>query len=342
MKIIPTGLIEDPRSKKEKAKDWQVEELFGTSLVIWKVKRKWKSYNERNQHTSSSCVAQSMAKAFEVNEKTETKATAVFSASPIYALRSNKPQAGMWLQNAMEIAKSKGTTLEMRIKSQMMTDSQMEKETLEWNSSDTEIAELYGISGYAFESSNVDKIAQHIEAGRGVLIIFFSSRDEWATTDPYVDTKVNRNNADVFHCVSAVDYGIRNGKNVIKIEDSAHFAGISERYLTQKFLAERCTGVGIIFDRDNNYTVPNEKYIFDKYLEMEMGMRNTNVVKLQDTLKRVGCFPVVTNSTGYYGEITRQAVDKFTRKYNVASLWELNYVRGRWVGNKTRAKLNEV
>ena len=337
-----TGLVPDPRSNKEKKKDYRASELASAKPINWEEKS-WKSFTERNQHRTGTCVAQTMAKLLEINEKTETKGTVVFSASPIYAKRSNRPSEGMWLQNALDIVKNFGTTTEERIKSQMLkSDKAVEEEAEKWTEEDKEIAEKYGIVAYGFEQKDLDRIASHAEEGPGIAMIFNSTREEWATMYPFVDPTALPKDKNIYHCVTVVDYGLIKGKKYLKVEDSAHFDKKSVRYITDEFLQKRCTGLGILFDRDNDWKPELPKHSFKDILYF--GMREDEEVKiLQDILKKedVG-FPITTDSTGNYFEITRKAVQKFQEKYRLASWWELAVVRGRWVGPKTRAKLNEI
>jgi hypothetical protein len=81
------------------------------------------------------------------------------------------------------------------------------------------------------------------------------------------------------------------------------------------------------------------KYTF--LAKMELGQHSSDIVALQDLLKKEDCFPLTVNSTGYYGEITRQAVLKFQKKYKVANAIELAYVNGKWCGAKTLQVLNQ-
>lgn len=97
---------------------------------------------------------------------------------------------------------------------------------------------------------------------------------------------------------------------------------------------------GILKVKDNpQFTFEKNYYIFDK--DLQYRDKNDDVVKLQDVLKLDGCFPKNILSTGYFGNITREAVKKFQKKYNVCSYWEWLLANGR-AGSKTRAKLNEL
>lgn len=70
--------------------------------------------------------------------------------------------------------------------------------------------------------------------------------------------------------------------------------------------------------------------------------QKADVIMLQNALKLDGVFHNGIPSTGYYGEITRQAVLKFQLKYSVSTPAELEAVRGLRVGPKTRSTLNKI
>lgn len=76
--------------------------------------------------------------------------------------------------------------------------------------------------------------------------------------------------------------------------------------------------------------------------DIEYGTRSAEVTELQTALKFDNDFPADVLATGYYGEITRQAVLAFQRKYKVAPAAELDALQGRRVGAKTRAVLNDM
>lgn len=335
------GILPDTRPNSQKKKDYQDIELASTNFVDWKEKKKWKSYTERNQHRTSSCVAQTASKMLEVLNKLEENKTVVFSASPIYAKRANKPNEGMAMHDVFDIVKKYGTTTEQRIKSQMLTsDSAMEKEAKKWSQSDETIAQLYGIEAYAYiQNPNIDVLASHIEAGRPVMLFLYAEVDEYTDFPTIKYPNLDINKCYIRHAVTAVDYGLIRGKKYLKIEDSAHFNKYSVRYLDEAFLT-RVYSAGVFFDRDNSVLPKKIKHTFTK--PMEMGQRSKDIKILQDILKLEGFFPVATESTGFYGEITRQAVDKFQVHYQVASLWELLIVKGKRVGNKTLEVLNEM
>jgi hypothetical protein len=75
---------------------------------------------------------------------------------------------------------------------------------------------------------------------------------------------------------------------------------------------------------------------------LKYGQQNNEIKALQIALKLEGLFPVGQKETGFFGEITRQAVKKFQEKYSVASWLELKLVNGKTVGPKTILKLNSL
>jgi len=332
------GAILDNRPNSQKKKDYQDIELASTNFVDWKEKKKWKSYTERNQKSSNSCVAQTASKMLEVLNKLEENKTVVFSASPIYAKRINKPNAGMAMYDVFDIVKKYGTTTEQRIKSQMINDSQMEKEAKKWSVDDVNISLEYGIEAYAYiQNPNIDVLASHIEAGRPVMLFLYAEVDEYGEYPTIKYPNLDINKCYIRHAVTAVDYGLIKGKKYLRIEDSAHFNKYSVRYLDESFLT-RIYSAGVFFDRDNSVLPKKIKHTFTSV--MEMGQRSKDIKILQDILKLEGFFPVTTDSTGYYGTITQKAVDKFQVHYQVASLWELLIVKGKRVGSKTLEELN--
>ena len=75
---------------------------------------------------------------------------------------------------------------------------------------------------------------------------------------------------------------------------------------------------------------------------IEFGQTSAEVKILQDALRITGDFSAKVLSTGFYGEITRQAVLSFQVRNNVAPIAELRSVNGRRCGTKTRSKLNQL
>jgi peptidoglycan hydrolase-like protein with peptidoglycan-binding domain len=67
-----------------------------------------------------------------------------------------------------------------------------------------------------------------------------------------------------------------------------------------------------------------------------------DVKALQEILRYEGFFPANIEYTGNYGPITAKAVLEFQQKYNIGTPQEITSLKGKIVGPKTLAKLNEL
>jgi len=77
------------------------------------------------------------------------------------------------------------------------------------------------------------------------------------------------------------------------------------------------------------------------FTAMKFGDQGSHVVRLQDFLKVKGFFPINTKSTGYYGQITANAVLKYQLANKLASPALLKSWRGYFVGPLTLPLLNK-
>lgn len=97
---------------------------------------------------------------------------------------------------------------------------------------------------------------------------------------------------------------------------------------------------GVLTVKKDVILPPLEKFHYVFTRKITYGEKSEEVKKLQKALKINGVFPVSVLETGTYGNITREAVRKFLVKYNIGTWLERRIVDGRWVGPKTRNKLN--
>jgi len=337
---MKTGALLDKRSKQQKRKDWGTEELLATAQTPeWKEKKEWRTFTARNQKNTNSCVAQATAKALEVNEWLENEKLTPMSATKAYADRTNNG-AGSFLWEMLDYAVKNKYTTEDRLQSQyLMSDKEMDRLAKEWDRYDTAIAKKYAGKSYHFVNyKNPEEVALCIQQGYGVVALFWFTSKEWGRKFPQIKNKSLTAQKGLRHAVTLVDFGLKNGKKYFKVEDSAWFGGKNERWITEDWLRRRCFGAGIIHDKRNK-PVKTQKWAFKRILWK--GMRNKEVVMLQDRLKLDDVFPKSIPSTGYYGSITAQAVRKFQLKHQIASTALINWINGRWVGIKTRRYLNK-
>lgn len=308
------GIVEDPRTDFEKSRDYKHEDLARGVVDL-----KWIEYNEKNlksyiiqnQDGSSSCVAQAVAKLLAIHEVLEGRKYTQLCPKPIYNARSNYPDGGMWLPNALSIACTVGSCPE----SSLPCDNQGEAFMNERESfTDTLkiVAKQYKAKYYFQITGGIDKIAEVLEQGYGVLLGFRFDYDEWVEV-PFVNPN---SKLSCGHGIAAVDYCLYNGEKALIIEDSwgPHYGKGGRRIITETFLNTRCFYAGYVT------SLPN--YVFSKTLRL--GSQGLEVKKLQEKL--------LVKVDGVFGKQTEEAVKKFQQKYGLK-------VDGI-VGPKTNAELN--
>ncbi len=215
-----TGCLPDTRTNEEKAKDWH-KDLAMSGVVNWVEKdfSDIKTFPVRNQGESGTCVMQTCALICGIENFLEEGKFIEFSVD-LYNFRINKDSAGMIGVNALDLLKKKGLTLEILLPSMNMGESQIAK--LKRSISDDEIAKIFRIKDYWQLPFNLEQIATIMENGRknGVakplMVWFMFPRKEW-TAIPELS---NSNYDIVHHSVTAVDYGVLNGKRGIFVQDS--------------------------------------------------------------------------------------------------------------------------
>ena len=270
------------------------------------------------------------------------------SATSIYQRRSNKPDSGMIGVESFDIWKNKGISLEGLVPSQKMTDAQMDSQEIKPEAD--QVAEVFKIGNHVgLNSGDFETVASVIQTtGKAVMVWFYFTSSEWSKEIPTIENpNLNRNNA-LRHSVPAVDFFLFGGKKYILIEDSAHFAGFTYHLISEEFFKARNWFARYPMNyKFNDQTEPQPpqdetpsnkpKYTFN--VDLQFGMKNADVVALQNVLKFEGFFPVNTDSTGYFGAITKKGVQKYQEKYNIAHVGDGGYGR---VGPKTRASLNKI
>lgn len=292
------GIVEDPRSQDEKALDYKYEDLAqGDTPVTWveyEVKNK-KNFPIQNQDGSLSCVAQATAKILSMHEVKEGRDYTRLCPKFIYTRRQNYPDGGMWLPNSLSIACNYGSCPETCMPCDDKSESFMNDKTEQENIK--EIAKKYKGQYYFEITGGIDKIAEVLEQGYGVLLGFRFDYDEW-TDVPTINPNSKKSCG---HGVAAVDYCLYNGKKALIIEDSwgPHYGKGGVRIITEDFLKARNFYAGYVT------SLPN--YIFTKTLRF--GSRGIDVKKLQEKLN--------VKIDGIFGSITQNAVEKFQSSHGL-------------------------
>lgn len=300
-----------------------------------------RNFTVRNQSWSGSCVDQTIAKMLEVADWIKDQILTVYSATPGYQNRSNRPQPGRIGTEALDWPMTHGVWLEDDAPSQMMSDQQMDSAFVNPEKKFKNLKPnkklLLPLDFYI--------VAEHIQKYGAVMLWFKAGMEEWQKDIPYG----NSNSEAVRHSVTGVDTISYKRIEYIIIEDSwGKWNKTSDiplkdgqRAITKEFFDKHNYFAGtyteFLYEPE---TQPTFKYEFKTILEF--GQRNDEIIKLQDALKFDGLFPTSIKSTGYYGDQTRRSVLDFQIKYNVAPKHELLTVNGRRVGSKTLSKLNEL
>jgi len=340
-----SGAVIDTRPADERAKDWhQSEVVSAINPVEWREKPKgeWRSFPIFNQNGSGSCVAQTLAKLLGVMYWLKEKEYVHFSATHIYQQRANKPAAGMGGVDAFSIA-TKGITLESLVPSQSMTDAQMD--TIAIPEYKKKVGEVFKVPNYLqLATKNIDTVASTIQTtGKAVMVWFYFNGSEWVDVPTIKDSTLDLYaQSTLRHSVTAVDFTLYEGKKCLIIEDSwgPNYGLGGQRIITEDFFKERnwfaAYPINFIFE-DTHEVIESLKVNFA--YDMQYGMTSNDVAKLQAVLKVKGLFPINAQCTGYYGAITKKAVQAFQDQYRIATQNDPGYGR---VGPRTRAVLNSL
>jgi len=324
-----TGVVVDPRSRVEKAQDYTSEEIATASPVVWRVKpqAEWKKYSVRNQDGSSSCVAQSFAKVYEV------LTGVIASAHPLYRRRSNFSNEGMWPQNCADIFLKQGTTTEALNPSQNQTESEMNRSVT--------VSTPLKIGGYfkMTDPKDIDAIAQVIEQHKAVAVLFRFNYLEW-TPRPVKDFITDN----LGHEITAVDYTIDNGEKCLVIDDSwgliSTYGTGGQRIITESFLKESCYEA--IFCILPAKPTDKPKHLFTRRLSF--GLKNDIDVKALQAILTFEKFFIADKQyhTGNMLQMTCRALKKWQLAHNIMDFQYEKDVRNVAFGPKSIALMNSM
>lgn len=339
-----TGAVDDPRPQSDKDKDYMAHEVAVPRAVPWVQKpyKDWKKFEIFDQDGSGSCVAQATAKVLGVENHREEGAFYRLSARDIYTRRMNAPSEGMWFVNALDIACKSGATLESMMPSEKKNEAQM-NDASDRKISSEQVGLIFKGGGYVQLPFTVDAIADAIAKGKSVLLGFRFNYDEW-TSKPLAWSP----SPTLHHGVAGIDFTLDGNDRCIIIDDS--WAASSTQYegrrlITQDFISKRCTFAGYVLDLSNNWrdtqtVVPRPKVKF--LTDMKYGQQNDDIKKLQEMLKYEELFPVNTDITGYYGNITAKGVLEWQKRHKVAPIQELESLGGKVFVPVSRDRANSI
>lgn len=362
-----TGLLADNRPAALREKDYSSVELAQAAGAIAWVKKsedQLRRYQIWNQWASSACVGFSFAKMVAIEIYRITGVWVDLSPAFIYQLRSNKnigDGLGMFSHDAANIVKDKGTTIDALMPSaNLPTLNEIQINSIPRNrvSDAIALAVADAVESYLYLPKSMDAVAGIIDQQKAVSFTLFANFDEYNTEVPIVKaqsltygdapirhrvTFTERNLDDTLGKVLIMDdsWGLGNGKGGRrKITEDFFYKRISEPlYLDSFTLNPQSGGKPKV-----HLTVPLEFIPLDANKEISDLVKNakqlTDVKKVQDVLRYEGFYPADKASTGYYGAVTATGVDKYQRKYGVATPAELDALQGKRVGAKTITDIN--
>lgn len=332
-----TGLIPDPRSPEEKARDYKHEEIATAVPLNWNRDISGApQYSQRDQDGSGSCVGQGNAKAIEILEKE------VISAHPIYRRRSNYPDEGMWLQEAGRIVHkpaddkdlpNHGTTTEALDPSQRMNEAQMNADL----TVATPIMEPVYIT--IQDPTDIEKIATAIELYKHCVLTISGAIQYYASYEkPEIGPDPTRK--DFAHCICGKYYFTdENGKRCILADESWGPNNIRQRILTEDYLKNNATGA--MYYVPAGAAVQKPSYHFTKPLGWNL-QNDADVIALQDCLKYEGFFSTGVGSTGNFLTITAHAVQKWQIAHGITDFQGVTDMTKIRIGPKSLALLNQL
>lgn len=322
----------DTRTPEEKeAQDITAGEVIARAdLVDWReiAPADVRVFGVQNQNGKSDCVAETRRKLKRILFKVNKGLDVDFSSVALYRKRSNYPDAGMIATDAIDLDKNIGMTLNVLVPSEPVT-TEIDANKLKPDAYNDQVAQVFRVQNgeVIFNSGDIETIAGTIQRTRkGVMVWFYATVAEWSPLVPTLQANLSGPtdpHARVIHSVTAIEPALYQGKKGLWIDDSAHFGGLSRRFITEDFFRAR-----------NFYASYPITFKFEADTTSEPSFINGNVVSLQDCLKHDGTFPLNVASTGTYGPLTTQAVKDFQKKYGLV-------VTGL-ITDQTRAKLHEL
>ena len=327
--IIYNGALTDLPDER----DYQSREIGCYAPVEWIEKKTFRSFPNKDQDGSYSCVAQAVSKILGIENYLEEGRYFNLSARDIYVRRSNAPAGGMFFREAMKIGKESGATLEALIPSDGKSEVEMNK--IDDKTPYTEVVGRLGRGGEFVaitDRTDIDAIASIIASGKAVLLGFRFDYDEW---DLLVPVMKAGSQLSCGHGVAGVDFTLHNGIKAIVIDESWGYKNIKQRIIIEDwFTSGRCVSAWYYENLPNNKALSEDeipKYQFNT--DLSFGMTGDDVKKLQEILIAMGLLNI-KEPTGYFGSLTKSAVIEYQKSKGISPTSGV-------VGPLTRVELNK-
>lgn len=340
----------DTRPPEEAAKqDVSASETIALAATVeWQeiAQENIRTFGVQNQRGKSDCVAETRRKLKRVMFKVNKGIDLDFSAVAFYRKRVNYPSGGMGAYDTMNIDKNSGMTLDVLVPSDVVT-TEREANALNPEAFNDDVAKVFATQDgeIVFRQGDLETISGTIQKTRKAgMVWFFATVEEWSKLVPTIITPLTAPSdprSQVVHSVAAIEPALYQGQKGMWIDDSAHFGGLSRRFITEDFYKQRnfwaSYPMAFKFEGPKTVTRPSHQFNIDLQFSPAYSV-NEEVKALQDILKYEGVMPTNVDSTGYFGALTLEAVQKLQIKHGiVAGPSEPGYGR---VGPKTRSYLN--
>lgn len=299
-KIVSDGALIDPRTDKEKEKDYTDKEIAsaGVSSAFANPKIVALSAKLYSQEYTNSCVPHGFLTQAEYEGFIPAEGISQILA---YRKRSNYPNAGSAAVDMYtKILEGVNFNYVQPVYAGM-NDSQANALPLYLGDKLVKPFLYFSYTDYA-------KVPADIAAGKAVAMFIYATEDEWARE--YVEIKspnLNINDAYVRHCVCLVPKGdfTENGKKWLTVHDSAKFGGRHLRYVSYDFFLKRAYYASKITPKVA--PVPQPPVPYKPVIACAFGQSSDAVRTLQQYLASKG-YLGAQYITGYYGAITAKKV----------------------------------
>lgn len=298
----------------------------------------------KDQNGSYSCGGQAWSYLAEILEALKTGTYEPRSAKYIYSQTYYSPTGGSTGRDNSNIFVKQGVATESKLSS--MENGQPPSENFMRRTQDItydirENAKLAVSTSYAQTGTSIDDIAQAIRENNGVILgVAGSNNGSWLSIYPKPPVS---GETQWYHWVLACKAKLINGKKHIGFVNSwgKNTGDSGWQWLSEDYFAvpgavwSGWTHVFAPFPVDNQF-----EHTFTR--QLDYGMSDPEVMWLQKALKLLGYFPSTVNPTMFFGNITKQAVQKFQIENGIVSSGSPSTTGFGRLGPATMKKLNDI
>lgn len=321
----------DTRTPEEiAAQDIKAEQVIASAAAVdWQeiAPKDIRTFGIQDQHGKSDCVAESRRKMKRILFNVQKGIDLDFSSVAFYRKRSNYPGQGMIAADAIQLDANAGMTLDKLVPSDVLNTEALAN-ALTPDKYNDDLGKVFAVQNgeIVFTPGDLETIAGTIQKTRkGVMIWIYATVAEWSQEVPTIQTPLTGPSdprAVVVHSVVGIEPALYKGQKGIWIDDSAHFGGLSRRFITEEFYKAR------------NWWA---SYPIAFKFEAAVGARPhyTGTIKsAQECYRFEGLFPSNVDFVEHAGPLTIAATKAFQAKYGIQQTGN--------IGPITTAKLHEV